>query len=716
MHNQILVPPPLALRTLWFLYLSRHRKLLANTPAWNNTGPAAHQCTPTRKRARTESTYSIPLLIQVIQAIASIAALNPVIAVPQQTPVLVENRSDSLDVLPTTCTRPAQLELQRHVDHKRRITELLAENERLRRKYRVDETPRRNNRSELEAVSQLVEEDSPTELVNGANVPRAVTESNGDNGPVDDSHNENLDKTPPFERMSQALPTPQAELKEEDQEGDESPIAEFGGESTIKRLYFESPSKLSPQFVALERDDIQDFEFPGHDDEDEFDAVHEPEVAKQSEVKTEPGAEKRGQEKKHKKKKKHKSKKTKKKKRTREFEDEGAHRHSKRRDATVGPAESAQVAKITPETDRRKTTEKDPEKNAFFDPRVKPYNPALRGVHVLKSGNATVGTSKNGASSGPRIKAFKFTTPNVCTTKIRRLPDQEPPEDKSVNDKSDGLEIPHESPEVPKRTRDEREWEIPHEAPKTVKRNHNREEQRVEVHILCSESFIESSSHVVASLASGSWLADGQNDETTNGVPSHKVITHDTSLLDEIGVDMEIAGKGAIRVQRLSAWGKEQDLKVLIRELVKLSALGRYQKLHMLVCVDIEVTPSLAKDIAFVQSTPLGNTDCIVSFQIVAQRSLAAAIAHKVLRARAQFRFEIDSSIFNSMDTCYGQAAFLLRIVSSLSVGDAIQLLLGKAGSSPCTLRQVLGNAKGSAQSVLQLGLAAHASLDESEV
>jgi hypothetical protein len=120
---------------------------------------------------------------------------------------------------------------------------------------------------------------------------------------------------------------------------------------------------------------------------------------------------------------------------------------------------------------------------------------------------------------------------------------------------------------------------------------------------------------VITSLASGSWLEDrqiGEESEKGDYFSWYRIIACDSPLLDEIGIDMEIAGKGAILVHRLSTWGSQEDLKVLIRDLVKLSALGRYLTLHVIICVDVVLSPSLAKDIAFIQSTPLGNTDCIV--------------------------------------------------------------------------------------------------------
>jgi hypothetical protein len=182
-----------------------------------------------------------------------------------------------------------------------------------------------------------------------------------------------------------------------------------------------------------------------------------------------------------------------------------------------------------------------------------------------------------------------------------------------------------------------------------------------------------------------------------------------------MGVDIEIAGKAAILVQRVSTWGQEQDLKVLIRELVKITALGRYHTILVILVVDIVITPSLARDIAFVQGTPLGNTDCIVTFQMVAQsKALAAAIAQRVLRARVKFSGEIvNTSMFDALlPDCYPQIAFLLQIASSLTATGALQLLWDEEKKAPCGLKEVFEDVDGKSVAARQLRLAALAGLN----
>ncbi|KAI2490326.1 hypothetical protein MHU86_24245 [Fragilaria crotonensis] len=104
------------------------------------------------------------------------------------------------------------------------------------------------------------------------------------------------------------------------------------------------------------------------------------------------------------------------------------------------------------------------------------------------------------------------------------------------------------------------------------------------------------------------------------------------------------------------------------------------------------MSPASAKHIAFVQSAPLGNVDCVVSFQLVAPRSMTGAIASTILISNAQACCDVDCYVFHSIRECTAQASFLLRLVSSFTVVDALQLLCGKDGKSPRKLWQVLGS------------------------
>lgn len=295
----------------------------------------------------------------------------------------------------------------------------------------------------------------------------------------------------------------------------------------------------------------------------------------------------------------------------------------------------------------------------------------------------------------------KLDTPRASPVPLKRPRAQLSQTDQQLDD---GLEIPYASPEPQY-----------HNHREANGRNSSEKRQRLEtkvvVHAICSESFLETSSQAVASLASGVWSRTPENGGTSN----QKIVLHDTSLLDEIGVDFELAGKGAILVQRVSTWESERDLKDLIREMVKLTSLGRYTSLYVALCIDTQVSPQLAKHIAFFQSTSFGSSECIVSFQMVTERSLAAVVAHRILQSRAQFGDELDNSTFALLNSCQSQALFLLRIASSLTVTAVIQRLLGTKDGALRTFQQVLvkdSSGDHSAASA-QLQLAASAAINQ---
>lgn len=216
---------------------------------------------------------------------------------------------------------------------------------------------------------------------------------------------------------------------------------------------------------------------------------------------------------------------------------------------------------------------------------------------------------------------------------------------------------------------------------------------------------------MVASLASGSWSRTSESAGSSN----QQIALHDTVLLDEIAVDVEIAGKGAIIVQRVSTWRTEQELKVLIREMVKLTSLGRYTSLYVAICIDTEISPAMAKNIAIFQSTSFGSSQCIASFQMVTEQSLAVAVANRILQARAQFGDELESSLLTSLNACQGQALFILRIVSSITATETIQRFRKAEDGSLRTLQQVVAQDSSDGQSVAltQLRLAVMAPLNQ---
>jgi hypothetical protein len=742
--SMIIVPPsPVAWRIQWFLYLSQRRKLLSNVQAWNDRGKIRRH---RKKRARIDYNHPIPIpFLQVIQVFASLAT-SDLVSLQQPPDRVVKQQFDQKSLqeqanistlrqeevrTPMRLVFPITtrlIELQRNDVDNRRITELLTETNLIQQsKVEVVSPAPDDNFSLVEAASPCFHHSAVKR--NDESESTCASESLGLNYCIDESHTYYMGAALPFYKSPnlstsddmQILHAQQDEIDDRSRLNDKTPITNLLAKGTKNLDFVLSPSKQSPQGVPSEEDSIQDFEFPVHScDEDEIDNIQVSEAATQGmEDKHDQEADERCKEKKHKKKKKKKQKKSKKTKRNRDCDDEH-HRNSKRhRETRNCQAESTPISKITPETVRRtarpvrnlENVRPTVDDHTLFDPRVKRYNRIQNGSFSLKHVNRDTGESKTGVLIDPN-----FTPEESATKGLHNSPCPGTPLNfhSFVELDDDGLEIPHESPEpATKLTCHDRLGRMPFTLPMIAGQH---DKQARELHVLCSESFVESSSQVIASLASGSWLVDApvsEGSDVADHFSFYRVMACDSSLLDEIGIDMEIAGKGAILVQRLSTWGNQQDLKVLIREMVKLSALGRYLTLHLIICVDVVLSPSLAKDIAIVQSTPFGNTDCIVSFQLVAPGALAATIAHKVYCAKKQSRADIHKSIFNSIGEAHWQTSFLLRLISSLTVGDTLLLLRGTNGRSACTLKQVLKDSHGSARSDVQLQLAAHAQLNQ---
>eukprot|EP00547_Thalassionema_nitzschioides_P018438 CAMPEP_0194235312 /NCGR_PEP_ID=MMETSP0158-20130606/2848_1 /TAXON_ID=33649 /ORGANISM="Thalassionema nitzschioides, Strain L26-B" /LENGTH=822 /DNA_ID=CAMNT_0038968767 /DNA_START=39 /DNA_END=2507 /DNA_ORIENTATION=+ len=196
--------------------------------------------------------------------------------------------------------------------------------------------------------------------------------------------------------------------------------------------------------------------------------------------------------------------------------------------------------------------------------------------------------------------------------------------------------------------------------------------------VICSESLMEGLPEIVQALVLGNW-AEGSIYSThdTDLTPYQQIMLHNTTLLDDSGVDIEIAGKKAAIVRKISTFGGNKHLTQTIRSLVKLTALGRYRTIHFFLCVDCELSESIARDIAFLQSAHLGNEDCVVLFEIMSKKSLATAIARICLVGKATCGIATNESYFEPLrDTHFVERArFLLQLISSLTVHDTFRFL-----------------------------------------
>ena len=209
------------------------------------------------------------------------------------------------------------------------------------------------------------------------------------------------------------------------------------------------------------------------------------------------------------------------------------------------------------------------------------------------------------------------------------------------------------------------------------------EDDRPQLRALCSESFFEEWSDTIALLASGQWFLLCQPQKTNNDTPPSlgpRIQLFDTPLLDEGGVDIELPGH-AIIIYRLSSWGTtENAANVCAKCLVRLAALEVYKDIDVIICADVDITPALSVEMAFVQNSVVrqsGINSCSPTFQVVVPYLLAPVVASRVLSTRTQ-GIPADSFINGPINDVRVQerARFLLAISPSLSVCGALQCIM----------------------------------------
>jgi hypothetical protein len=212
---------------------------------------------------------------------------------------------------------------------------------------------------------------------------------------------------------------------------------------------------------------------------------------------------------------------------------------------------------------------------------------------------------------------------------------------------------------------------------------------------LCSESFLEGWNEATALLASGHWtlscqplVTDEARTTIDNEPPSvgQRIQLFDTPLLDDAGIDIELPGHAVI-VYRLSSWQTSECANVLAKGLARLTALGRYERLDVIFCADIDISPALSLEIAFVQNAVVhqSRTQCSPpSFQVIAPRLLPAIVASSILSSQ-NAAIASDSFIYGSITDIRVQerARFLLSICPLLTVCGALGSLQMRLPGAP---------------------------------
>jgi len=246
--------------------------------------------------------------------------------------------------------------------------------------------------------------------------------------------------------------------------------------------------------------------------------------------------------------------------------------------------------------------------------------------------------------------------------------------------------------------------------------------------LLTSENFLETFGETIAELASGRWLKTTTSSELRelsepenigdNGDVPKGIVICDCPLLDIAGADIELSDDSAIIVQCLSSWleinqsGKhganassvQQGARTFIRRLVWLAASGRYHAIHVILCLDVEISSALTGEIVTLQNAVIQQNDCPcehVTFEYAVPRTLAASIALQVASvSNPQNSSKIAE--FVSDENVQERARFLVMLVPSMTVHMALRCL-GFSTESNCiesgeALQNLLSIAKSTPQ------------------
>ena len=235
------------------------------------------------------------------------------------------------------------------------------------------------------------------------------------------------------------------------------------------------------------------------------------------------------------------------------------------------------------------------------------------------------------------------------------------------------------------------------------------------IRALVSEAFFECFGEVVADLSTGQYaraffegaekgiasmeLAGegwgnvhslGGGSRNRKRLPTEQIrsiLLYDSVLIDGQQVDIELPGKAAVVALRLSSWSSSmsaqgeppKEAKNFVRRLVNVAALGRYKVLHVLLCADVDVSPSLLNGIGIFQNAmSLESVKTIVHH--VTNKTIAPAIANLMLSAYDRCGREIDADtawiedVSSTDEPLLERVRLLLSLCSSMTAMRAFEL------------------------------------------
>jgi hypothetical protein len=199
------------------------------------------------------------------------------------------------------------------------------------------------------------------------------------------------------------------------------------------------------------------------------------------------------------------------------------------------------------------------------------------------------------------------------------------------------------------------------------------------------ERFLDTWGDIAAELGSGRWpaLTHQNGAGALSGFQSEgrKVELLDTSLVDLCNVDIELPNRCAAIVYSASALESTDDAKVVVLDIARLVASGRYQRLVIFLCYDVPITDSIARHIVQLQTAALCNGVVLPTstfFKTTSPLTLSAAIAATVHSSVYSLpRQTTLSPLEVASDPKFRNwARFLLVVVPTLCAAGALQCLL----------------------------------------
>jgi len=189
--------------------------------------------------------------------------------------------------------------------------------------------------------------------------------------------------------------------------------------------------------------------------------------------------------------------------------------------------------------------------------------------------------------------------------------------------------------------------------------------------VLCSECFLQNYAETVAMLSSHSQAKFNRGIEVI-----------DCPLVDQCGVDLELAGRSGMVVFPISSFLSEERSKYFIIDTAKLASTTRYRDIFVFLVYDVRVSSTIAQSIFKLQCSILshGLGASRMKFKSTSPMSLAESIAEVVTGgglAIEEERLPHNETLIGLLNNeqMVERAIFLLNLLPTLCVHGALECL-----------------------------------------